>query len=262
MNKKLQILSVALTAVILSSCNASKDVVYVQELGNNQYVKMAEPTMLTMRPGDRLSVMVYCDNAVIASAFNLSSASGGQASGGGSTKEGECYTVDAEGNIKLPTLGNVPVAGKTREEISKLIEGMLVDKQLLRNPVVTVEIKDMYITVMGEVGTPQRVPFSKDKMTLTEILSECGDLDINGERVIKVMRPEEDKMVCYTVDLRSAINLYSSPVYYMRPGDVIYVQPNAYKANQTRVNANSLRTPTFWISIGTLITTILVLVNK
>ncbi|MBQ4036275.1 MAG: polysaccharide biosynthesis/export family protein [Paludibacteraceae bacterium] len=264
MKRKIQIIAVALTALLLSSCNASKDVVYVQELGNCQYVKMAEPTMLTMRPGDRLSVMVYCDNAVIASAFNLSSATAGMGSGGGGgTKEGECYTVDTEGNIKLPTLGKVQVKGKTREEISKLIEDMLVEQKLLRNPVVTVEVKDMFITVMGEVSEPQRVPFTKDKVTLTEVISECGDLDLNGDRVIKVMRPEEDnKMVCYTVDLRSARNLYSSPVYYLRPGDVIYVQPNQYKANQTRVNANNLRTPSFWISIGTLITTVLVLVNK
>ena len=263
MKTKKQILPALFAAVLLSSCNASKDVVYVQELGNCQYVKLAEPKMLTMRPGDRLSVMVYCDNAIIASAFNLSSATAGMSSGGGGgTKEGECYTVDTEGNIKLPTLGKVPVVGKTREEISKLIEEMLVDQKLLRNPVVTVEVKDMFITVMGEVNSPQRVPFTKDKLTLTEVLSECGDLDLNGKRVLKVMRPEEDKMVCYTVDLCSARNLYSSPAYYLRPGDVIYVQPNQYKANQTRVNANNLRTPSFWISIGTLITTVLVLVNK
>lgn len=261
MKRRTQIFAFSLAALLLSGCNAQKDVLYVQELGNNQYVKLAESTVVTMKPGDRLSVMVYCDNAVIASAFNLSSTSGGQggSSSGGGSDESECYTVDKEGNIKLPTLGIVPVQGKTREEIAKLIEDMLVDQKLLRNPVVTVEIKGMYITVMGEVASPQRVAFNKDKMTLTEVLSECGDLGLSGERVIKVMRPEDDKMVCYTVDLRSARSLYSSPVYYMRPNDIIYVEPNKTRANETRINANSMRTPGFWISVVSLATTILLL---
>lgn len=262
MKRKFQILALSLASLFLVGCNAQKDVVYIQELGNNQYVKMVEPTVLTMRPGDRLSVMVYCDNAVIASAFNLSSTTGGMTSGGSGTKEGECYTVDKEGNIKLPTLGKVAVQGKTREEIATTIENMLIDQKLLRNPVVTVEVKDMYITILGEVVQAQRIPFQKDQMTITEALSECGDLSLNGERTIKVMRPEEDKMICYTIDLRSARSLYSSPVYYLRPNDVIYVQPNKTRANETRINANSMRTPSFWISVGSLITTILVLANQ
>lgn len=264
MKRRTQIFAFSLAALLLSGCNAQKDVLYVQELGNNQYVKLAESTTLTMKPGDRLSVMVYCDNAVIASAFNLSSTSGGQggAGGSGSTKESECYTVDKDGNIKLPTLGIVPVQGKTREEIAKLIEDMLVDQKLLRSPVVTVEAKGLYVTVMGEVGQAQRVPFEKDQMTLTDVLSECGDLGLQGERIIKVMRPDGDKMVCYTVDMRSARELFMSPVYYMRPNDVVYVQPNKTRSNETKVNANSIRTPGFWVSVGSFVTTIAILINK
>lgn len=262
MRKQIKIFSLSLIALILTSCNAQKDVVYMQELGSNQSVKLTEPTKLTMQPGDRLTVMVYCDNAVIASAFNLNATSGASNGGGGGSKEDECYTVDLDGNIKLPTLGLVPVKDKTREEISKTIEDLLVEQKLLRNPVVTVEVKDMYITVMGEVSVAQRVPFKKDQMTLTEVLSECGDLTIKGERVIKVMRPECGKMNCYTVDLRSAKSVYSSPVYYLRPNDIVYVAPDKTRANETRINANNLRNITFWMSVCTFVSTLMVLVSK
>ncbi len=261
MKRKIQILALSLASFLLVGCNAQKDILYVQELGNNQYVKLVEPTTLTMKPGDRLAIMVYCDNAVIASAFNLTSASGSitASTGAGTTKEGEYYTVDNEGNIKIPTLGKVQVQGKNREEIAKLIEDMLIEQKLLRSPVVTVEVKDMYITVLGEVQQPKRVVFSKDAMTLTEVLGECGDLKVSGQRNIKVMRPEGDKMVCYNVDLRSARSLYSSPVYYLRPNDVVYVEQNKTRSNESKVNANNVRNASFWLSVGTFLTSVMLL---
>ena len=66
------------------------------------------------------------------------------------------YTVDLEGYIEFPVLGAINVNGKTRKEIASLIKEELISRELLKDPVVTVEFANLCISVLGEVKTPGR----------------------------------------------------------------------------------------------------------
>jgi polysaccharide export outer membrane protein len=63
------------------------------------------------------------------------------------------------------------------------------------------------------------------------------------------------------VDLRSE-NLFDSPVYYLQQNDIVYVEPNNARAGQADVSTNTWKTPTLWISIASLLSTIVVLIVK
>lgn len=251
----------ALIITALSSCSSSHNVVYFQDFepGSRQNVISQKP--ITVQPGDQLSIMVYGDNAELASAFNLTMASGNNMGGGGQSTR--AYTIDSNGNIKMPVLGSINVAGQTREQISKSIENELTTRNLLRNPVVNVAFYNMYVSVLGEVGGSKKVEIEKDLLTLPEVLSQCGDLTINGKREnVKVIRDVNGKKMAYTVDLRSAESVYQSPAYYLQPNDLVYIEPNSQKTSQSISNGSAMRTPSFWISLITFATSMVFLFKK
>ena len=61
---------------------------------------------------------------------------------------------------------------------------------------------------------------------------------------------KSDKNKVYKLDLLSA-DAMASPAYYLEQGDVVYVQPNRYKAATSEINQNR----TFWISIASTLLT-------
>ena len=100
-------------------------------------------------------------------------------------------------------------------------------------------------------------------MTLLDAISMAGDLTVYGQRdKVMVQRAENGKQNVYVVDLTSARSLYSSPVYYLKQNDLVYVEPNKVRARQSTVNGNTVRSSSFWVSIGSLLTSIMVLIVK
>ena len=212
---------VLMVFVVITSCSTQENIVYFQDLQAGSMQDVTAKKVITVQPGDQLSIMVYGDNAELASAFNLTVASGSNNFGNSGNQATKVYTIDSNGNIKMPVLGSIKVAGQTREQISKNIETELTTRNLLRNPVVNVAFYNMYVSVLGEVGGAKRVDIEKDELTLPELLSQCGDLTINGKREnVKVIRDVEGKKAVYTVDLRSAKSVYQSPAYYLQPNDL------------------------------------------
>ena len=173
------------------------------------------------------------------------------------------YTINKDGNIDFPVLGHIHVAGMTREEIASYIKEELVSKNLVKDPVVTVEFMNLTVSVLGEVATPGRFNIDKDRLTLLDALSMAGDLTVYGKREnVLVQREENGKKTLYQVNLNSGYDLYASPVYYLQQNDIVYVEPNSMKARQATVNGNNVRSASFWMSLASLLTTITVLIVK
>lgn len=252
------------------SCSTPSHITYFQDLrpGESEQQVVAA-TEIKVRPADKLSIIVNSRDPLLSDLFNLpiSSRQVGQASRGMSTSSNSQgvsgYTVDEEGMIDFPVLGKVKVAGMNREEIAAFIKEELLAKNLIKDPVVTVEYMNLCISVLGEVANPGRYSIDRDKVTLLDAISMAGDLTIYGKREkVLVLREEEGVQRVYGVNLCSAEHLYTSPVYYLRQNDVVYVEPNNVRARQATVNGNNVRSTSFWISLASLLTTVAVLVFK
>ena len=151
----------------------------------------------------------------------------------------------------------------TRLELANSIKYRLVSGNLVRDPIVTVEFSSLAFSVLGEVGHPGKHYITTDQLTLLEGLAEAGDLTITGRRDnVLVLRTENGKQIPYRVNLTKTSDLYASPVYYLQQDDIIYVEPNTTKANQSDVNANLMRTPGFWISAVTALISLSLLIKK
>lgn len=256
---------------ITFSCSAPSQVTYFQDLrpGESEQ-KVVAATEIKVRPGDKLSIIVNSRDPQLTQLFNLPYV--GQQIGQGAVTANNTtnssqgvsgYTVDEEGMIDFPVLGKIEIAGKNREEIAAFIKGELLAKNLVKDPVVTVEYMNLCISVLGEVTKPGRYSIDRDKVTVLDAISMAGDLTIYGKREkVLVLREEEGVQHVYGINLCSAEHLYTSPVYYLRQNDVVYVEPNNVRARQATVNGNNVRSTSFWISLASLLTTIAVLVFK
>jgi polysaccharide export outer membrane protein len=112
------------------------------------------------------------------------------------------------------------------------------------------------------VKNPNRFQLNKDCITLLEAIGMAGDLTIQGDRSkVLVMRNENGQVANYYVDLRSK-DVLSSPVYYLKQNDVVYVQPNEVKSNQYINNGNSIRQISTWLSLLSFITTTIILIKN
>ena len=262
--KKLYLLFAALLS--LSACNTSKKILYVQNMPFDSLVTVERAAEIKIQPQDQLSIVVTSRDLELSLPFNLPQANvqlGSSGSGKSSGNGGVLgYTVDASGNIDFPILGELHVEGLTRKELSVLVKERLVSSGLLKDPVVTVEFMNLYISVLGEVANPGRVTIQKDRITLLEALSQAGDLTIYGKRDgVIVIREDGDDRISYKVDLRD-VSLFTSPAYYLQQNDVVYVEPNAVRAGQSTINENNMKSVSMWISIASFLMTLAMLIFK
>lgn len=261
------ILQLLLTVILLSSCGSSKQINYLADLQAGDTTIIPKASMIRVKPEDKLTIIVNSRDPQLANLFNLPIIT--QRAGQTTTtttsinNEVSAYTVDTHGDIDFPVIGKIHIAGMNREEIAAFIKNELVTKKLVKDPVVTVEFTNHAVSILGEVNKPGRYGIDRDKVTILDALGMAGDLTIYGRREnVLVLREENGKQIPYKINLCSGRELLTSPAYYLQQNDVVYVEPNTVRARQSTVNGNNVRSSSFWFSLASLLTTVVVLIVK
>ncbi|MDE6006718.1 MAG: polysaccharide biosynthesis/export family protein [Muribaculaceae bacterium] len=255
--------------LMLSSCKAPQNIAYFQN--EEMIFPIAQQEQFKLQPGDKLNIIVKAKDPMVSELFNLptysqrlgASSSTSSASGAtsqvyrGAMADGvSSYTVTPQGMIDFPVLGMLKVAGMTRAELAGFIKGELVGRDLVKDPTVIVEFLNTGINVLGAVNTPGRYEVNADSYTLLEALAVAGDLQIGGQREnIKVLREEDGSIRVYTIDITDLKKAAGSPAFYLRPNDVVYVEPNDMMKRSSTINGNNALSTSFWISVASLVTT-------
>lgn len=269
--KKIKLLFMfGLLALTLVSCLAPTDVVYVQDLTPTEPKLIPPAQYVHVKPEDKLYINVHCRDENIASLFNVRGHSyygGGGYSRYGGGSDLHTYSVDQNGDIDFPVVGKIHVEGLTRQEVAYHVRDVLIKENLVRDPYVSCSFATAYYYCMGELSHKGQVQINKDAFTIIEAIAEAGDISLQGVRTnVQVIREEDGLLRTYEVDMTNAEAIVNSPVYYIQPGDVIYVQPNKKRQYETTALGNSVRTPSFWMglvsSVISLSLTIYALGNK
>ena len=264
-NKLAVVLSI-ITIMAASSCSTPKDVAYFQDMAI-QTPSQIDVKSVVIKPNDKLSIIVNSRDPMVANMFNLPYTNRllGQtvAQGSGTSQGVSVYTVSEDGEVDFPELGAVKVAGLTRMEAAGLIKGMLIGRDLVKDAVVIVELVNAQASVLGEVNNHGRYPIDRDDMTILDLLGSAGDLTIYGVRDnVKLIRTVNGEQTTYEVNLLSGKDLASSPAYYIQQDDVVYVEPNPTRKRQSQLNANTVQSTSFWISIASLAVTITAIIVR
>lgn len=263
MNRYFPILLSFLLLTFLSSCKAPQDIVYLQDLLDNQEIGEMNRKMIRIRPGDDLIITVTSHDPRLSVIFNLPTKTSRDKIINREAGENYSYLVDDQGNIDFAVLGTVKAAGFTRTELASLIQKQILEQNLINDPVVTVKIVNATYSVLGEVQTPGSYPILTDRMTILEGLSRAGDNTINGVRkdVLVIRENEDGTSTSYRLDLTNH-DIVNSPAYYLQQNDVIYVSPNIKRQRESQTSQNVFQTPTFWITVTTTACTLILAINK
>ena len=239
--------------VLLASCSSQKKVTYFNDLGAGSSVAIAPMQEIKLKPGDKFSVHVNSKDKELVAPLNLSLTS----QTGGTQQTQLAFTVDRDGNIDFPQLGTIHVEGMTRDDLAKHLKNKIVGNRIALDAVVLVEFKNHQISILGEVGKPGKYNIEKDYITILDAISMAGDLTIQGQRNnITVLREEQGQQKAYSINMNDAAQLHSSPVYYLQQNDIVYVEPNKAKAGQSTINGNTVRSTSFWMSLASLVLTV------
>lgn len=260
MFKKYVAYLVVCMAVFFTACTSTKKIIYLQDVVPLKQQEIEQKYEVIIHGDDLLAIMVNSRDPELALPFNMPMVSYQLGSNTGGQQRVLGYLVDTNGNIDFPILGEIHVEGLTRMQLTELIKNKLIEGDLIKDPIVTVQFLNFKISVMGEVGRPGSFTISGDRITLLEALSMVGDLTIYGRRDrVGVIRENNGKRTILFHDLRSA-DIFNSPCYYLQQNDIVYVEPNKAKSGQSSINQNN--SIGVWVSVISLLTTIAVLIFK
>ena len=224
------LLAILGSMIIFGACTPAKNVVYFQNLQKDTNIPMLDSNFeLKIRKNDLLNISIISPDPVSTPLFNgvQNTAATLDEPGGKSGDTGGGYLVDQSGNIIIYKLGAVHAEGLTRNELKTQLQRMLVP--YLKDAVVTVRFLSNHVTILGEVAHPQVITMPSEKLTLLEALGMSGDVTITGRKDnILVIRDNPTGKQLKRINLTDK-SIFSSPFYYLRPDDVVYVEPSQIK---------------------------------
>jgi polysaccharide export outer membrane protein len=97
------------------------------------------------------------------------------------------FQVASDGTADLPYVQTVEVAGLEPQEVSRVVRQMLIDKKVLLDPIVVVQVKEYNsrsVILLGQVEKPGTFPLTPG-LTLLQVISMAGGLTpiANDDRV-------------------------------------------------------------------------------
>jgi polysaccharide export outer membrane protein len=233
---------VCLMLFTTSRCVRYKDLVNFKEnpVDVNQIDSLSSEAVLKIQPNDLLQITISAGDGeaakLAAGPFNQPQAENQQGrffqqqnqfGGGGSAsfplEYFNGYFVDANGQVNLPTLGNIHLGGLTlvdaHQQLKKLLE------PFLEQPGVDIRFLNLKVTLFGEIARPGLLRLSNQRTTLLEAISASGDLTpFADRRKVLVVREENGRRNYYKIDLTKK-DVFTSPAFYLRQNDLIYIEP-------------------------------------
>jgi len=141
------------------------------------------------------------------------------------------YQVASDGTVYLPYVQKVRVAGLEPQEIGQLIRKLLIEKQILQDPSVIVQVKEYNsrrVTIMGQVSKPGTFPYTPG-LTLIQALSQAGGVTGIGnlDRVNLTRRLSDGGSQTVEISI-STIMEGRSPDILLQSGDRIFVHERMF----------------------------------
>ncbi|WP_104384578.1 polysaccharide biosynthesis/export family protein [Sphingobacterium sp. HMA12] len=245
-----------LVLMLFSSCGSRKNMVYLQN-DSTQINTLYEQYVPKIQVNDILTIVVTAADPKVTAPFNpVSTMTTSNLTQQVDMALRPTYTVDNQGDITLPMLGKVHVAGLTRVEAIEKIRSEL--SQYIKDPGVNINFNNFRVSVLGEVAKPGSFIMPTERVTVLEAIGMAGDLTIRGIREnVMLIREVDGKKSMHRLDLTQQSTL-NSPYYYLAQNDVIYVEPNKAQINNSKLGANT----NIIISIASLLITVISVLTR
>lgn len=232
-------LVLGLFLVVFSSCVKYRNLVMMNEtnLPTQGAVYESQSEVYKVRTKDLLDITVASTDA---NSIHIFSKSIGQGNINPASESGiylKGYVVDDSGKVSIPIIGDVKVAGKTMMEVKDTLQSLL--DGYFKYSTIDVKLLSFRISVLGEVASNGNFPIYREEINLLEAIAVSGGMtDFSRKDNVKIIRDiGQGKKEVMRVDFTNP-NLLNHPWYYLKPNDIVYVEP--LKAKRLRVNNTTI----------------------
>ena len=222
----------------LAGCGTEHRYLYVEDAPHNTAMPITNNYDATIYPNDQLYISVSSQFPETVKPFNEETNRASSSRRNSSQKtttyihNGQAvngYLVSQSGHIVFPIIGRIEVVGKTRAQLGRELEARLIEGGYVTDPVVTVELLNFHVTVIGEVQTPRLIHATGSRLTIFEALAQAGDITLDGLRTnVVVVRSGVNSQTVDTLDLTRK-EIFASPYYYLQQNDIVFVEPTPKK---------------------------------
>lgn len=220
-------LAALLMAMLFASCVPQKKMLYLKEaqmLAENQSINYVNDRSINykLQPGDNLYIhfvnTIDERSMVLLNGGNTSNYLSGDAS-----IYLRSYTLDEDGFIEMPLVGKIELKNLTVDEAKDRLQSVL--NQYINETTIIVKLSNFNLTVLGEVRQPGMYKVYQSQINLFEAISLAGNMT-NFAKIeeVRIIRQTDNGSEIITVDMGSA-DILASPYYYLKPNDIIYVEP-------------------------------------
>ncbi|MBQ1761030.1 MAG: polysaccharide biosynthesis/export family protein [Prevotella sp.] len=170
----------------------------------------------------------------------------------------QSYTLDEEGCIEMPLTGKIELKNLTIDEAKEKLQTELA--KYVNQTTLIVKLSNFNLTVLGEVTRPGMYKVYQSQINLFEAISMAGNMtNFAKNSEVRIIRQTDNGSEVVTVDMGQA-DILSSPYYYLKPNDIIYVEP--LKIKQWGFTAFPYSTVISVISLGVTLVTLVRSMNK
>ena len=230
MSMKKHLFYVVLLGVLISesACSSYRHIPYFQNAPQEGVEVIDNYVAITIQAQDLLALNVTSLNSEAAAVFNNNlNRTNGNNNDITTNNPIQGYLVDEKGEINIPYVGIVKVAGLSITDARNQLQRRLAT--YLKDPIVNLRVVNFKVSVLGDVLRPDVYHITSERVTVPEALSLAGDLNITALRTnVLVIREQEGRRHYYHLDLTSK-SIFSSPYYFLRNNDVLYIQPDKTK---------------------------------
>ncbi|MFT7033698.1 MAG: polysaccharide export outer membrane protein [Cyclobacteriaceae bacterium] len=261
-----RILIASILISLLFSCIPNKKIVYLQDgeiVANKDSLYTITYNEYVLQKGDILNIEITSVDPSIAEIFRSSSAgnaAGQLAQNGADLNYLTGFLINENGDIDLPLIGNLQLAGftlqKSKIEIAREV------RKYVNEPYIVVRLGGIRYAALGEFRRPGRFSILQSKATIFEAIANAGDLtDLANRKEFLLIRKYPDGQRIHRVDLTSK-QLLLSPFYYIQPNDQLYAEPLPVRQLGGGVGVTGFQTFTTTLSIISSALLIIISLNR
>lgn len=212
----------------LTSCVSQKKMLYFQNetmLNDSTFTSIEYENErhfdYKVQPGDILYIKIASLDEKFSTYFNSVMGSNNNTSENSLYLNG--YNIDEEGYIELPIIGKMQVKDNTVAEIQEKVQ--LSMNEYLKETVVYVKLGLFNLTILGEVARPGQYQVYQSDINIFQAMALAGNAtDFANKSKIKIIHQTPKGSQIVRININDA-DVLSSPHYYLKPNDIIYVEP-------------------------------------
>lgn len=223
---------------VMTSCVSQKKILYLQHEQMSDSVTSIEYQNkrnfdYKVQPGDNLYIRVSSMDKNFSEFFNNSGTNNLGLSGSAGNSSGNAgiylngFNVSDEGTIDFPYAGKIYVKDLTIDEIQQKIQNIIGEYQ--KETIVYVKLGLFNLTILGEVARPGQYQVYQSDINLFQAMALAGNAtDFANKKNVKIIHQTTEGSQIVRVNLNDA-DILENPQYYLKPNDIIYVEPLGIK---------------------------------